>query len=345
MCDTNKPALRAAVLIHEQLAGRSFQANSLYLPEHSWNHIQRVRRHIQKAHTRGWFRAVEVLGNDLANALRSFQHEVENVVHTLATHTQSRTPVSPSDIYRDILAIGREFDGVGVNFPLHELVVTTDDIELEHIYLGRFDIRLDWQRLGESSAYRVVALDPHPAAKSEDITHPHVQDEQLCEGEGRAAIRAALLECRLYDFFLLVSQLLHTYGRGSAYVELNNWSGVPCDDCGTSTAEGDRCYCNHCDSVLCDSCASTCEGCDATHCSECLGRCVGCGCSYCAACLATCPVCHKHFCENCREGRLCNSCFEKQHNEEKDDDEPHNDSSRPAGGRSQPSETAVCIPA
>ena len=41
-----------------------------------------------------------------------------------------------------------------------------------------------------SVEYRVIALDPHPATKSESITHPHVQDERLCEGEGHAAIAA-----------------------------------------------------------------------------------------------------------------------------------------------------------
>ena len=99
------------------------------------------------------------------------------------------------------------------------------------LYFGPFEIRLDWRQLGSATPYRVVALDPHPAAKDTDVTHPHVQEEQLCEGEGRSAVRAALAEGRLYDFFLLVSQLLHTYGRGSAYVELDNWDGIPCDDC------------------------------------------------------------------------------------------------------------------
>ena len=168
---------------------------------------------------------------------------------------------SASDIYRDILALDDEFEEVEIDLDEHELSVTTDRIVLEDIDLGPFEIRLDWQRLGASSAYRVVALDPNPAARSDDVTHPHVQDEQLCEGEGRAAIRAALAEGRLYDFFLLVSQLLHTYGRGSAYVELDDWDGVPCDDCGGSVDEDDRYYCQRCGATLCGSCSVTCQGC------------------------------------------------------------------------------------
>jgi len=144
----NKNALRAAVFIHEQLAGGKHHDLPIYLPE--------------------------------------------------------------------------EFEEVSIDLDEHALSVTTDCIVLEYMSFGRFEIRLDWRRLGDAQPYRVVALDSNPAAKSEDITHSHVQDEQACEGEGRAAIRAALAECRLYDFYLLVSQLLHTYGRGSAYVELDD---------------------------------------------------------------------------------------------------------------------------
>ena len=165
----------------------------------------------------------------------------------------------------------------------HELSVTTDRIVLEGVFLGPFEIRLDWQRSASSSPYRVVALDPNPAAKSDDITHPHVQDEQLCEGDGRTAIRAALAECRLYDFFLLVSQLLHTYGRGSAYVELGDWDGVPCEDCGDSVDEDDRYYCDRCDATLCGECSVSCHGCGDAFCSGCLGPCAACGCEYCSS--------------------------------------------------------------
>ena len=111
-------------------------------------------------------------------------------------------------------------------------------------------------------AYRVVALDPHPAARSDDVTHPHVQDEQLCEGEGRSAIRAALAECRLYDFFLLVSQVLHTYGRGSAYVELDDWDGVTCAGLRRLVDAGRLLLCQRCGSELCDDCRQLCAGCE-----------------------------------------------------------------------------------
>ena len=129
----------------------------------------------------------------------------------------------------------QEFGEVEIDLKAHELAVTTETIELEGVVLGEFQIRLTWTEIGHGSQpYRVVALDPHPAARRDDVTHPHVQDERLCEGEGRSAIAAALAEGRLYEFFLLVDQLLHNYGRGSGFVEMDDWEGVPCSDCGAS---------------------------------------------------------------------------------------------------------------
>ena len=102
-----------------------------------------------------------------------------------------------------------------IDFEEHEIAVTTEPITLEGIFLGPFEIRLDWERLGNSLPYRIKALDPHPAAANEDVTHPHVQNEQLCEGDGRVGHPQRLREGRLGDFFLLVAQVLRTYGKGS----------------------------------------------------------------------------------------------------------------------------------
>jgi hypothetical protein len=43
-------------------------------------------------------------------------------------------------------------------------------------------------------AYRVIAKDAHPAESRENVTHPHVMDEVLCEGDGKHGIRRALSE-------------------------------------------------------------------------------------------------------------------------------------------------------
>jgi hypothetical protein len=66
------------------------------------------------------------------------------------------------------------------------------------------------------------------------VTHPHVCNGQLCEGDGAAPIKAALGSGRLLDFFVLVGQILETYNDASAHVTLDNWEGRSCNDCGTN---------------------------------------------------------------------------------------------------------------
>jgi len=221
MDDQQRTALRAAVLIHQQRTTCLAPGDAIYLPQHSWQNIGRLRRQIERAAGRGWLRAAQTLARDLVDSLRYLTRELENAARAIETHLRPVNLSTPAEIFRDLLAIRQEFDEVTIDLATHEICVTTEPIVLEDIGLGAFQIRLDWQRLGgPRHPYRVVALDPHPAARNDEVTHPHVQGEQLCEGEGRSAIAAALAECRLLDFFLLVSQVLRTYGRGNAYVEL-----------------------------------------------------------------------------------------------------------------------------
>ncbi len=324
----HKTAIRAAVLIHEQMTGGKRQDPPIHLPEYSWNHIQQLRRQIGLARQHGWHAAASRLNRDLADAMDDFRRQLDNALRILQSCPMERQVASASDIHEDILALYEEFEEVKIDLDEHELSVATDRIVLEDWNLGAFQVRLDLQRLGCPQPYRVVALDPHPASRSDDITHPHVQDEQLCEGEGRSAIQAALAEGRVYDFFILVSQVLHTYGRGSAYVELDNWNGIPCDDCGDSVDEDDRYYCQRCDATLCSSCSVSCQACGDSYCSGCLTKCDACGWEHCSACLATCPVCHERFCEDCRQDGLCKSCHKKKQ-EDQDDDPSENARSEP----------------
>jgi hypothetical protein len=342
----NKTAMRAVMLIHEQLAGGTRHDLPIRLPEYSWNNIQRLRRQIDLARQHGWYGAAKQLTEDLAGTLDDCRRELENASRALQSSTTERHVCSASDTYRDILVLYDEFEEVEIDLDEHTLSVTTDCIVLEYITFGRFEIKLDWRHLNTSPAYRVVALDPNPAARRDDVTHPHVQDEQLCEGEGRSAVQAALAECRLYDFFLLISQLLHTYGKGSAYVELDNWDNIPCEDCGSSVDGDDRYYCQHCEITLCSGCAVPCSGCGEHHCMGCLDKCAACGEEHCSSCLKTCSVCHKRFCDDCMEAGLCRSCHEKQCNEEKHDDSPENDAIQQPAVRSRRSRQRrpACVP-
>ena len=195
----NKNALRAAVLIHEHWRdGQTPGCVPLHLPEYSWNNLQRLRRRIELARQRGWHAAADRLTEDLASRVGRLSSRTGKRPSRPAKSPDAATGFLRVDIYRDIVGLCRRVRGGG-----HRLGRARDFGHHRphrvggNSASGAFEIRLDWRLSGlVHTAYRVVALDPNPAAASDDVTHPHVQNEQLCEGEGRAAIRAALAECR-----------------------------------------------------------------------------------------------------------------------------------------------------
>jgi hypothetical protein len=339
----NKSALRAAVLIHEHVATPCPPRRPIHLSDYHWNEAQRLVRQIELAYRRGWHRAAESLTADLAGMLENFQRELGWAVTGLQDRKAPPRIATVADMYRDILALDNEFDGVEIDVKEHTLRVTTDRITLDDVRLGRFEIVLDWRDLGKHPPYRVVALDPNPAATDNEVTHPHVRSEGLCEGEGVRPIAAALAEGRLLDFFNLVSQILHNYSRGNGYVELDDWEGVSCEDCGWSIGSDDRYSCNRCGITLCESCDIYCEHCHDSYCSGCMGTCAGCQHEACRYCLAECPKCKRTFCKDCRqeEGNLCHECFEKQQpaKEKPDVPQPETQEQTPRRNRSGRSHT------
>ncbi len=318
---SNERFVEAAIVLHERLVGKRQVVNAICLPAYAWENILKTHRQIETARKRNWQGAARRLCEDLSIELSDCRRQLDELCRKLDdTGRSSDHHVSASDIYRDLVALEDEVESLEVDLNAKVISVTTEAIELDDVYLGPFEIRLEWQLLGQShQPYRVVALDPHPAAKSDEITHPHVQDERLCEGDGRPAIAAALAAGRLFDFFVLVSQVLHTYGRGSAYCELDNWSGEPCSDCGSYVDEDERYYCHRCDAVLCDGCSHSCQGCDESYCSGCLAQCTVCGYEFCSSCLENCRDCHKRVCDDCREAGRCRRCHQEQQEENEHD--------------------------
>jgi hypothetical protein len=322
---SHQPAVRAAILLHQRLVGEPQPDKSISLPYYSWNSVQDLQRKIATARARGWHLAAGRLKKELANALSSCCRLLDSTLgsFTAANH-QSRCRVSATDIYRDLVALDDEFGEVEIDLAEHEIAATTEAIVLKDIDLGRFQIRLNWHLLGHTHRpYAVKALDPNPAAKNKNVTHPHVQDEHLCEGEGSSAIAAALAEGRVYDFFLLVSQVLHNYGRGSAYIELSRWHSIPCNGCGNSV-NADECFCCYgCEDELCENCCYTCSGCGESFCNGCLGKCPVCEGECCYSCLEPCQRCCGRACPNCREGGKCHRSSDQPH-EEPDHDSTEN---------------------
>lgn len=323
-------AVHAAARIRQSMTMMHGGRPSLGLPETAWSQSVRLVRQIDKAAGRGWHQAARRRRDELAYAIGTCRRRLEQVGWELEGEGPDQKLPTQRDVFQELIALEDEFDEVRLERK-GPLSVVTEPIILDGFDLGRFEIALDvdWDPRRTWGSYEVIALDPNAAASSSDTTHPHVQANQLCEGEGRSAIRRALREGRLLDFFVLVRQILQTYNAASAYVSLESWSGVQCRDCGELVGEDDRDYCEPCGTDVCTSCSFTCAACDRSCCSECSEACSGCEDRFCPGCVEACAGCREPFCQECLTDEKCSSC---RKSDQKEDQEPENQPAMPSSG-------------
>lgn len=314
-----RAALRLAVLIHARY--RTAQRKPpLYFPESIFDKSLRLRRLVERADFHGWQLAASRLRCQLAAELDFCRMRMEELRERLR---EEPAPVpSLVDLWHEILALDREFPNVNLDVRARRLSVVTHPVTLKNIELGRFSIKLDCKSLPDAD-YSVVALEPNPARSNPVVTHPHVRSEELCEGEGREALHAATQNGRLFDFFQIVSQLLHTYGEGSAYVELDVWKSAHCNGCGDWTVDGGQ-NCNGCDVPLCERCLRSCFACGEPYCSPCLSSCDYCQEAFCDGCMTTCDSCRtENLCEKCNDHRYDHPQKDEENDEELDGTSAH----------------------
>lgn len=298
-------SLRAAVRIRDQLLRLSSQRPHVSLPDMRWTECHELIRRIERAESRGWQAAAGRLREQLQTALRIVRGHVDESLSCL-DRSSSAVPAL-RDLCGDVEALADEF--ASVTFRPETLSVVTEPIVLDGIELGSFEICLCLKSLGQASPYRVIARDPHPAASDSSATHPHIQSEELCEGDGRRVIQSALVQGRLFDFFTLVGRILATYNPSSAYVSLSDWTGTPCVDCGRVVDDEDCYFCEPCGESYCSECTVICCGCSEIFCSQCIQGCDGCGDRFCRGCLDTCADCDEMFCRGClTENETCAAC-------------------------------------
>jgi hypothetical protein len=247
---------------------------------------------VKDAQSHGWIAARDQMRCQVTESLSQLKGAVADALG----HCQPPPVLQPllHDLYDDLLQLHQEFEDVLVDLKQGILWAVTSSITLDDVLLGPFRIELHFGRLTGSanvSAFDIVALDPHPPSSCEDVTHPHVRDNQLCAGDAAGPIAHALHEGRICDAFLAVNSVLHTYSGQSPYVSLNDWEGVPCADCGYSTNEDSRYYCDECGRDYCEECISQCDICQTT---------------CCRGCLETDQESDRLCCKGCR--RYCNSC-------------------------------------
>jgi hypothetical protein len=313
MTHAQTPLVRLAVAMHAQLEASRQTVRVAELPAERWRRCESLVGNVRRAELRGWRLAAEQLRHDLRCALRSLEMELEGLTDRLDAAPKAAPLNSVGDVYRDIVALETEFEEIRSDLRARTLAVITESIELENVLLGPFEIRLDWKHLAAEPCYRVVALEPNPAATRDDVTHPHVLDEVLCEGHGRQAIRQALAQGRLLDFFTLVAHVLRTYNPESPFVELASWDGRACRDCGAVVDEDERFVCQQCGADVCDECYVNCAGCGDAHCAGCLTPCAVCDDGCCRWCLRACAGCRAWVCQPClNQQERCSRCHEEE---------------------------------
>ena len=225
-----------------------------------------------------------------------------------------------SFLVEELRQLQQEFGKIDFDKGEGAISVVTDPVTLEGVYLGPFQVQLQIDKLCElykGPVYQVIALDPNPAATAEDVTHPHVSKEQLCEGDGAAAIWTALEQGRMSDFFTMVRSILDTYNPDSPYVSLSDWHGEPCYDCGYVVDSERSYFCQFCDRNYCEECSTYCLGCEESLCLGCAGQCTQCGHMFCRQCVSACEECKRLFCEKCLEDEICSTCKERKTENEK----------------------------
>ncbi len=303
MTSFNRVAWKAAVTIHEKLEQK--QLLIITLPEREWKDTKCLVQQIEKADQKNWTSAGTTLRQRSLRLLCCLRERVSEIENELKSLLQPCAHISLREIYGDLCGLDDEFSDVEYSLSGKSISVITENIVLEGIELGRFQIILDWNQINEQQPYQIESLDPNPAASSSDTTHPHVQGTQLCEGEGQVAIRSARQQGRLLDFFVMVRQILETYNDGSPYVKLCNWYGINCQDCGNMMDEDEQYRCQQCYTDVCNMCSYCCNQCYDNNCCECSRMCSDCGSTFCQSCVNQCETCNEIFCKECLTDEKC----------------------------------------
>jgi len=275
--------------------------------------------------SRGWVSAANMSGSRVYSLLHEFTHTTLRTKDLLG----ERGEIPPLRFLVDELKQLRQEFG-SFDFEQHRLSVVTEPITLEGFYLGPFRIEMDISGLNDiyrQTPYFVIALDPHPAATDEAVTHPHVSNEKICEGDGAMTMRLALLQGRLCHFFSMIRSILNTYNPDSPFVSLDEWEGIACYECGYVMNRENCYFCPFCDRDYCEECSTYCRGCDESVCLGCSADCEICEERFCKGCLASCSECGCVCCQGCMEDGLCLNCKEQieQENKENENQQENNE--------------------
>ena len=277
---------------------------------------------------RKWTGSAEKIRLRIGRNLNDFSYHLQRFKDVINADSGKQPKLS--DIFAELNQIEQDLGQLQFDLKEKTISIITEPISLDDISFGSFEIKLqisEMQKLYTDSPYRVIALEPNPAGADSNVTHPHVSSDRLCEGDGHMAIRRALEDGRLCDFFTMIVNILQTYNPDSPYVSLDDWDGVSCYDCGYTISGDDSYYCEYCERDYCSQCSTYCQMCDTTICLGCAYECPSCNEPVCKHCTAVCTECEETFCKDClTEEGLCKSCQEDRKencDEEQEESEAH----------------------
>lgn len=289
------------------------------LAPRSMNAAQQLLDQLQHAREGGWAAASEHLNRQLHSRLNECQSSIQKSLHALSSGIL-RQPPTQRLVYDELVAVRSDFAEFSFDLPDETVTVYTDEITLEDIYLGRFEIRLQGRNLG-GTPYLVIPESPHYSNSRSDVPHPHVLGDRLCEGDASGPLAHALRTGRLSDYFQIIQQTLSSYNSDSPYVSLDAWYGADCHACGGHASDDDSCYCDSCDATVCSDCSRCCSRCGHSGCDSCLPQCPECCDGYCSNCLKRCTSCSKVRCVDCLTNQLCEACHAEANTNQEATDE------------------------
>jgi len=186
--DSRKLAIRAVAKIHGRLCTSPRLDCVDRLPGGGWERLRSTVWRHRQVEVRGWQVAANSLLDYLDYQVGLLMTELKHFRDQLPSTARPPRIASPGQILADLLALEQEFESVRIDLKEGTITAQTEPIELEGLWLRPFDIRLWWERLGVRRAYEVIATDPQPSSKDDSITHPHVMENQLCEGEATVSV-------------------------------------------------------------------------------------------------------------------------------------------------------------
>jgi len=264
---------------------------------------------------------------DVPVVMKALLDKLPNVISHVSTwrggnpfikqQTSSTFQATCVDIVHDLLALrSARPNRVFWNVPMKGIAVRTDEISFtvasEKYVMGEL-----WIVVTPGGHVSIYTSDEDRwPVESHGLIHPHVNHNRLCFGEGLTAFNGAASELRFGDIVEIADTVLHTYARGQAYRNLDQWLGERCSGCrGRVPAEHSRCV--TCSTHLCGGCAVRCEGenCNkvfcATHAAAGLREVDGH--RYCQGCIHTCSKCGCAVARAdvivTRSGCKCPSCY------------------------------------